>query len=137
MGMEATRQPNSPARRGSDRTRGATKPMKSEFIAATLAEQERTGGPAEICAVLNRLPQPLLAAPDHELIEKVDALMDTLYREGTLLIPGHRWLTTPPPTIRHHLVTLHTTGNIHRHPTTGKWTWTDATSRFRTPTTQI
>lgn len=104
--------------------------MKSEFIAATLAEQERTGGPAEICAVLNRLPQPLLAAPDHELIEKVDALMDTFYREGTLLIPGHRWLTTPPPTTRNHLVTLHTTGNIHRNPTTKEWTWTNLTSRY-------
>jgi len=31
--------------------------LAGEFLAATVTEQAHTGGPAEICAVLNRLPR--------------------------------------------------------------------------------
>ncbi|GAA0547463.1 hypothetical protein GCM10009546_06920 [Actinomadura livida] len=104
--------------------------MKAEFIAATIAEQHHTSGPAEICAVLNRLPPTLLTAPDAQVIDQVDALMDDLYRQGALTCPGHRWLTTPPPTIHNHLLNLHTQGHIHRHAATGEWRWNDVTSHF-------
>lgn len=105
--------------------------MKADFIAATLAEQARTGGPAEICAVLNRLPQALLNTPDDELIDKADALMDDLYQQGQLICPGHRWLSGPPPTsIRDHLVNLHARANIHRKNANKEWTYTEITFHF-------
>lgn len=108
--------------------------MKTEFIAATVAEQEYTGGPVEICAVLNRLPHGLLSGPDDQVIDEVDALMDNLYRQGELVCPGHRWLSGPPPTsIRDHLVRLYARGNVHRDTATGEWRWVDLTSFFFMP----
>lgn len=102
--------------------------MKAEFIAATVAEQEYTGGPVEICAVLNRLPPELLNGPDDQVIDEVDALMDDLYRQGELVCPGHRWLSGPPPSsIRDHLVRLHARGNVHRDAATGEWRWVELT----------
>jgi len=108
--------------------------VKAEFIAATVAEQEYTGGPVEICAVLNRLPRGLLSGPDDQVIDEVDALIDDLYRQGELVCPGHRWLSGPPPTsIRDHLVRLHAHGNVQRDAATGEWTWVDFTSFFFMP----
>ena len=108
--------------------------MEAEFIAATVAEQEYTGGPVEICAVLNRLPRGLLSGPDDQVVDEVGALMDDLYRRGELACPGHRWLSGPPPTsIRDHLVGLHARGNVRRDAATGEWTWVDLTSYFSMP----
>jgi hypothetical protein len=108
--------------------------VKAEFIAATVAEQEYTGGPVEICAVLNRLPPELLNGPDNQVIDEVDALMDDLYWQGELACPGHRWLSGPPPSsIRDHLVRLHARGNVHRDGATGEWRWVDLTSFFVKP----
>lgn len=71
--------------------------MRAEFIAATAVEQECTGGPVEICAVLNRLPRGRLGGSVAQVIDEVDALMDDPYRQGELVCPGHRWLDGPPP----------------------------------------
>jgi hypothetical protein len=85
--------------------------VEAEFLAAAAAEQVHTGGPVEICAVLNRLPRGLLSGPDDRVIDAVDALMDELYRRRELTCPGHRWSSGPPPTsIREHLVRLHAPG---------------------------
>jgi hypothetical protein len=108
--------------------------MKAEFIAATVAEQEFTGGPVEICAVLNRLPRELMSGPSDQVVDEVDAVMDDLYRQGELVCPGHRWLSGPPPTsIRHHLVSLHGHGSVQRDAATGQWWWVDLTSYFSMP----
>jgi hypothetical protein len=61
---------------------GWVTPVKAEFIAAAVAEQEYTGGSVEICAVLNRLPSGFLSGPDDQVIDAVDVLMDDLYRHG-------------------------------------------------------
>jgi hypothetical protein len=47
-------------------------------------------------------------ALDAELIDHVDAVMDELFRAGRLTCPGHRWLSEPVPSIRHHLTTWRT-----------------------------
>jgi len=107
--------------------------LAGEFLAATVTEQAHTGGPAEICAVLNRLPRGLLDGPDDRVIDRVDGLMDELYRQGRLVCPGHRWLSEPPDSIRHHLVRLHASGQVGRDAATGAWTWVDRTSFFVVP----
>jgi hypothetical protein len=108
--------------------------VKAEFVAAAVAEQAYTGGPVEICAVLNRLPSELLTGPDDRVVDTVDALMDQLYRHGELSCPGHRWLSGPPPaSIRGHLVHLHASGNINRNAANGVWSWVRLTSYFYIP----
>jgi hypothetical protein len=108
--------------------------VKVEFVTAVVAEQEYTGGPVEICAVLNRMPRELLSGPDNRVIDEVDALMDELYRQRELTCPGHRWLSGPPPaSIRDHLVHLHARGNIKRNAASGEWNWVDLTSYFAMP----
>ena len=107
--------------------------MRDEFIAAAAAEQA-SGSIAEISAVLNRLPAELLRGPDDRVIDTVDALMDELYRQDRLVLPGHRWLSgPPPPSIREHLVRLHADGNLLRDAATGMWTWSRFTSYFTVP----
>ncbi|WP_128376476.1 hypothetical protein [Streptomyces cavernae] len=108
--------------------------MRAAFIAATVAEQEHTGGVVEICAVLNRLPPRLLRGSDKQVIDEVDALMDDLYQQGELTCPGHRWLSGPPPaSIRGHLVRLHEHGKIYRDAASRDWKWDDLTSYFAMP----
>ncbi|MER5915792.1 hypothetical protein ABT124_36610 [Streptomyces sp. NPDC001982] len=108
--------------------------MRAAFIAAAVAEQKHTGGPVEICAVLNRLPRGLLSGSDMQVIDEVDALMDDLYQQGKLTCPGHRWLSGPPPaSIRGHLVHLHEHGKIRRDALSGEWNWGDLTSYFAMP----
>lgn len=108
--------------------------VRAEFIAAVVAEQDHTGGLAEICAVLNRLPRELLTGPDHQVIDEVDALMDDLYRDGELVCPGHRWLSGPRPvSIRGCLVRLHADGNVGHDVATAAWWWAELTSFFSMP----
>jgi hypothetical protein len=104
--------------------------MRADLIAAATAVQA-PGQPAEISAVLNRMPGDLLDGPDDRVVDAVDAAMDDLYREGLLVCPGHRWLPGPPPSIRGHLVGLHDRGHLLRDPQTRTWSYSGVTSYFR------
>ena len=97
--------------------------MEADFVAAAKAEL-KPGSPLEICAVLNRLPPSELG--DHILIDAIDEVMDKLYRRKKLFIPGHRWLSEDPASIRGQLTSLFENGEICRDSETGLWTspWT-------------
>ncbi|MFD7440880.1 hypothetical protein [Streptomyces sp. NPDC059909] len=104
--------------------------MEAAFTTAARAEQA-LHPPAEICGVLNRMPPHLLAGPDVDVIDTVDALMDDLYRRGLLFCPGHRWLSGPgPESIRGRLNWLLAEEHIRRDPSSGEWAWAGLTAYF-------
>jgi DNA-binding transcriptional ArsR family regulator len=105
--------------------------IQAAFLAAAAALRSETGShELEICAVLDRLPSSaVLGAADAELIDHVDAVMDALFRAGRLTCPGHRWLSEPVSSIRHHLTALFEQGHVRRDPG-GRWGYQGVTSYF-------
>ena len=105
--------------------------IQAAFLAAAAALRSETGDPVlEICAVLDRLPSSaVLGVADAELIDHVDAVMDELFRADRLTCPGHRWLSEPVPSIRHHLTALFEQGHVRRDPG-GRWGYKGVTSYF-------
>jgi hypothetical protein len=88
--------------------------------------------------VILRTRPALLSGPDDQVVDTVDALMDDLYRQGRLAVPGHRWLSGPrPASIRYDLVRLYAGGNLHRDSATGEWIWSDLTSYVALPQSPV
>ncbi|MEV0090419.1 hypothetical protein [Streptomyces sp. NPDC050738] len=98
--------------------------MQDAFVAAAFAEQTYTGGPIEICGVLNRMPRALLEGDEAQAIDVLDAVIDELYRAGELSCPGHRWRSEPrPDSIRGNLTAVYEAGHVRCDPQNGRWTF--------------
>lgn len=104
--------------------------VELEFLEASLQERKTNKDIAEICSVLNRIPEARRNHEDANLIDLVDILTDDLYRRGKLSCPGHRWLPELPVSIRGHLIALFERGYIWKDRTRNLWIWKECTSNF-------